>query len=745
MKKLLVCLLCLAMLCACGQTAPKDPSAQEEMAYAAHFTMLDYLNGVHGACVAGGRVYYGTDKSGSSAQTIYTCAADGSDLRELTGYADFGAKAWADSETHASYRMQFLIASPNGTLYSIAIRDVGLYDDGVTVVLQLDSEGNVVGQRTLPDITQMDWLQEMPIADDAGNLYFLGESYARIFGPDGTELGKLIPPVGTAPRNLLHLADGTPALVTHDAIYRIVTETASLERICGFSRPSSSDAYVDTRYFTGIDGYDLVVSTGMSLLGYKLEEGAEEEPEPVEVLNWINCNVDGNGLLGFAAAEEQILCVTFSEAFGLGASRLEKVTVSAGDRTVLTLACRGVSQAVAQQVLRFNRSSPDCRVEIRDYGSLGLLDALDTLTAEMLAGNIPDLLCTEEMAVEDLAAQGVLEDLWPYIDGDDELGGRDGLVTSVFEAMAIDGKLHEIAPGFTVATMLADTKLVGQEQGWTWEEFWTLYEDLGQPIVCDYPSASIIRYSTLLPVYLPQMMKSGDFQGEDFRNFLLLAQACDEERATTHYTMKTTTAQLMAMLSTREMMVHWDGRITGPNEFLTSKMYFGGRESTAIGFPGLGGSGAVAQMDTPMAMTTACKNKEAAWQFLRSFLLPENQSFEKDYNAVDRNCFFPTNLRAYESMMQGHMNIQVDENGDPVRAMRVTVGSYTLEMAAWTQEMADELWNVIAGIQTVERRNRHVESIIRDEAERLFANSQDLESALTNTQSRVDLYRGERD
>lgn len=745
MKKLLICLLCLCLLCACGREAPAQANGEEKEVYTAQFTMLDYINGIHGACVAGGRVYYATDKSGTSAQAIYSCAADGSDPKELKGYADFGAKAWTDEQSPASYRMYYLIASPNGTLYSIAIRDAGMGDEGVTAALQLDAEGAVVGERTFADITQMDWLQRSPMADDAGNLYFLGESFVRVFGPEGAERGKLIPPVGEEPRNLLHLADGTPALITTEALYRIVPDTAALERICLFDRPSSSDINLETAYFSGVEGYDLVASTGISLLGYKLEAGKETAPAPVELLNWLNCNVDGNGLLGFGAEGGQLLCVTFSEAFGLGASRLEKVMVAPGEQTVLTLACRGVSQSVAQQVLRFNRSSPDCRVEIRDYGSMDLMGAVDALTAEMLSGQMPDLFCTDAMPVEDLAAQGVLEDLWPYIDGDAQLGGREALVTSVFEALTVDGKLYEIAPGFTVSTMIGPAQLVGEDQGWTWEEFWAVYQTAGQPIVCDYPSARSVRYSTLLPAYLPGLLRSGDFRGTDFQNFIRLAEACPEERATTHYTMKTSTAQLMGMLADREMLLHREGMMRGPNDFLTAKMYFGGEEATAIGFPGLAGSGAVAQIDTPMAMTTGCKDKEAAWQFLRTFLLPENQTFAQNYNELANDCFFPTSMRAYESMMQGHMTVQVDENGAPIRAMRVSVGNYEIQLAAWSQEMADELWSLIDGIQTVERRNYQLESIIQDEAERLFSGSQSLETTLNNTQGRVDLYRGERD
>lgn len=52
---------------------------------------------------------------------------------------------------------------------------------------------------------------------------------------------------------------------------------------------------------------------------------------------------------------------------------------------------------------------------------------MDRLTMEIAAGKIPDLFYTAILPINRYAGKGILEDLWPYIEKDAELGGRGGL------------------------------------------------------------------------------------------------------------------------------------------------------------------------------------------------------------------------------------------------------------------------------------------------------------------------------
>ena len=68
------------------------------------------------------------------------------------------------------------------------------------------------------------------------------------------------------------------------------------------------------------------------------------------------------------------------------------------------------------------------------------------------------------------ARKGYLEDLWPWIDGDQELGGREALMEHALECVSVDGKLYKVSPAFTIVTLAARSDLVGRRTGWTLEE-----------------------------------------------------------------------------------------------------------------------------------------------------------------------------------------------------------------------------------------------------------------------------------
>ena len=56
-----------------------------------------------------------------------------------------------------------------------------------------------------------------------------------------------------------------------------------------------------------------------------------------------------------------------------------------------------------------------------------------------------------------------------FIDADEELGGRAGVVEPVFNALSQDGKLYEISSSFYITTIAGPASIVGTEPGWTYE------------------------------------------------------------------------------------------------------------------------------------------------------------------------------------------------------------------------------------------------------------------------------------
>ena len=75
------------------------------------------------------------------------------------------------------------------------------------------------------------------------------------------------------------------------------------------------------------------------------------------------------------------------------------------------------------------------------------------------------------------AGKGLLENLWPYIDNDPELG-RDALMTRGLDSMEMDGRLYQVCNSFTICTAYGLKSLMGDRTSIALDEVLELYKTL---------------------------------------------------------------------------------------------------------------------------------------------------------------------------------------------------------------------------------------------------------------------------
>lgn len=148
----------------------------------------------------------------------------------------------------------------------------------------------------------------------------------------------------------------------------------------------------------------------------------------------------------------------------------------------------GEDSAMRSRINAFNRQHDDCYIELRNYAGPGVElfydadraaaqdAALKLLNAEVVSGSGPDIW-DKSLPIDLYARKGALEDLWPWIDGDDELG-RENLMSHVLDCMSIDGELYKVAGTFAIVTLVARSDVVGSWTGWTLEELLDCYAAL---------------------------------------------------------------------------------------------------------------------------------------------------------------------------------------------------------------------------------------------------------------------------
>ena len=249
--------------------------------------------------------------------------------------------------------------------------------------------------------------------------------------------------------------------------------------------------------YGGAVGVQFFYTAGGSLYGWP-----EGGTEPQALLDWSALHLDGSVMcfVPMDGGELAALSVSYDpDAPGdWYAAGLRLAMCSPTDKLPeegrVTLVYGTMNEAglshLEAQVRYFNKRSKDYYIEIRNYGGAGESAALAWLSADVMSGRCPDLW-DESMPIDLYARKGYLEDLWPWIDGDEGLGGRDALMVRVLEAASVGGKLYKAGRSFSIQTLVGCADIVGSRTGWTMEELLSCYRSLPEDSLLLNP-----RYNT---------------------------------------------------------------------------------------------------------------------------------------------------------------------------------------------------------------------------------------------------------
>lgn len=596
---------------------------------------------------------------------------------------------------------------------------------------RLDSAG---GEREIVDVPA-GREADGTLMDPSGRLWMAGDGGLTVLDSSGQALFSQTAQGLTG--TLVGLGDGTVGALTEDGTVR----TADLASgAWGPELPLPGSA---GRLYAGEGDTLFCCAAGDSLYRYEPGGGAGER-----MLSWSGAGVNQNGVRGLALLPEGRAAVLLGER---GAYELVVLTPASeadlAGRRVLTLATMGLSSDIRTKVLDFNRTSAVCRIQVQDYSEFNVGDdpsaGLTRLQTELAAGRMPDLLdVSGAIPLRQYAARGLLEDLWPYIDQDPELG-RDKLMDRPLEAASMGGRLYQVFSGFTMETAVGAVSQVGDRMGWTLPE---LLEALaGMPEGChalgpEDTSASLFETLTAqnLDRWIDWEAGTADFTGADFRAVLDFCAALPREAAAEEEDDAYSRAARGEQLLIPE-------EVSG---FYTSQLcraIFGG-EAAFVGYPSEAGCGSSFRIGEGLAMSSSCRDKEGAWSFLRRLLLPGGNS------AFDQ---FPVNRADFDKQAEMCMNPEyaVDENGDPITGadgrplMAATavwiVNGQVIMMEEVSQADYDRVMALYGQIDALAGRDERVWGIVRECAAEFFGGGRGLEETAQAIQSRVELYLSE--
>ena len=177
---------------------------------------------------------------------------------------------------------------------------------------------------------------------------------------------------------------------------------------------------------------------------------------------------------------------------------------------------------------------------------------------------------------------------------------------------------------------------------------------------------------------------------------------------------------------------------------------FGG-EVSYVGYPtGSGTCGSRFSVGTCAAMTSACKDKEAGWEFLRQLLLaqpeldpdPDKPNLDISFNYF--NTRFPVNRKGFEYLREKSMTPDYSEDGAELPKFK-DAGLWDFDADdvsyyAATQEQYDQVMQLYNDTNTIYWEDNDLWEIVSEQAQAYFAGDKPLAETVALIQGRAELY-----
>ena len=501
--------LLLLALTACGekQAVEKDNTIVYVPAFISATNKLKEPDSIQ-ACTAGGSFYlWGQD---GSLPTLLRTSEESGKAEKLPDYEkitppDLPNVGDGFFNTYSSS----LQAAPDGTLWesgpmTVNIKEGDIYtQEYVYIFRHLDQDGRELSRLDVPGPEQFSGqFGETAVGAD-GTIYIRYEEEAVVLDGAGSLLFTIPLPEGHAPWCM----DNRPFVVLGDGRAGVTVErgmTQEEREVCLQILNRETRQWEDPIPLVQGSNIQIFDGDANALFYYRVDnslcawrEGAEEGEF---LLNLTDADINGRNISQVSVQPDgQLLLAGKDSASGeLQLVRLTPTPAYELDRKVLTMTTYWMGSELERAVQEFNRTNGEYRISVRDYSVYGDGQAARArMITEIGGGEMPDLV---DLTCFGHTLDSALEDLWPYIDGDGELG-RENLMVRALEAASVDGKLcsEEVSfVGLPNSWGLAGSRAI-------------LTEELGMSSACRYKEGAWAFLRTqLLPRYQPEEEIPGD-------------------------------------------------------------------------------------------------------------------------------------------------------------------------------------------------------------------------------------------
>ena len=737
-KKVFGCLAAAALLAVCGcgngsgdETAGSGNGVDGDYVYVAEYKSLnDYCDSIHALRFGGDKLFFAGMKGDKD--VLYSMTVGEDDVKEYPLELEKGMHVNAlgnDAEGNLLLGMIQYEGDPEagGTVKKVTIQKRSPEGEELETV----ETGNAFSK-----MDSMSFYLSGLLQDKEGNYYLGASKEIYVLRQDGSLSCEI--PIGQYLTNLFAMKDGRVVAAYYGNAGWTLEEVSPSQKNL---QPLASSIVFDYGTYQGGVDTDLIYTQNAILYTCNLVD-----EKPTALLNWMDSDIDSNNLSDFTILPDgRVAAVTVD--YSAGATELgiltKKDRSEVPEKEILTYASLYVPYFAEKDIVAFNKQSDKYRIVVKEYGdeSMSYADRAALLNADLTSGNAPDIIDLEysALSLEEMVAAGVLEDLTPYLDGDDIIT-REDYVENALRAYERDGKLYGIMSCFGISTLVGKVSDVGEGSTWTVDDVLALVDSKESGVeIFNYADRTNVLHKMCAlneELFIDRENGTCDFSSEDFYKILEFASRFPQE-----YEYDPNAPSEIEKIRSGKLLLLAES-ITSVSQYQMYEYEFG-EPVNFIGYPTFGKSGlTLVPNSTTVAMHASSKNKEGVWEFIRFNLTEKRQE-----NMWTANAGFPILKSALDKVLAEAMEDEYyeDEDGNKKLTSKSTwtTGDFTVEVYAATKEQVDRIREMIDTAQPGKIMEEKLYDIIREEAQAYFDGQKSAEDVAALIQNRVQTYLDE--
>jgi ABC-type glycerol-3-phosphate transport system substrate-binding protein len=666
-----------------------------------------------------------TDVEGTSVTRFYCANADGTDLTEITlpetSDDEWKNNVFANEDGSYTYVYSSYDSKTDNTTYS---------------VIKADDKGNISSKEDVTDILGLtnDNYISKTIMDDEENLIFALESSVKVLDKDL----KLVCDLDSEDNTWL---EGAAKTKDGQIVVGSSGEKAQVQVVDIENQKWGEKQELDISYFTsgdalmnGMGDYDFYYKDDSGVYGYDLTA-----KKSTQIMDYLASNIDSNNAYNMVPfTDGKFLCSYWDDENSkvYVYSKVDASTIK--DKTTITVATNYIDDEIKKAAMEFNQNHDEYQIEFKDYSNEE--DPTTKMNADMIAGNVADIICLNDLPVEQYVSKGLLEDLTPYFEKDEELS-TDDIIDSLREAMEIDGKLYYVDSQFSVSTLMASSKDVGNEMGWTFDDLKELLDEKGddvRPLYSTSKENMLYTFAGNATIdYVNWSTGECNFDSQDFKDILEICNRGTDEEAGYEED-----SESMPTLLQSGKVLFCEGSFGLDEMQMYSKMF--NDNLVFIGYPAEDKQGSYFSLYNNLGIYSKSEVKDAAWEFIRTFMTKEYQGKQVSTGNMWN---IPSRKDAYDLKVQIAMATETftDEYGTEHEPVDSSWGWDDLEVQIGPSSQADvdAYTELIDSTTKIGGYNQSIMDIIVEESKSYFTGDKTVDEVADVIQNRVKTYVNE--